>query len=95
MTEKNNTALWIPDTPQNTQMGLFKTQIETQFECQLDDYASSQQGHTPERPTIMHHLMGPLSGLLCVLMRSGAGSDICTAVYLGLVTCPPDSKSRI
>ena len=43
MTEKNNHALWIPDTPQNTQMGLFKTQIETQFECQLDDYAALHQ----------------------------------------------------
>jgi acetoacetyl-CoA synthetase len=43
MTEKNNHALWVPDTPQNTQMGLFKTQIETQFECQLDDYAALHQ----------------------------------------------------
>jgi acetoacetyl-CoA synthetase len=43
MTQQKNHALWIPDAPQNTQMGLFKARIESQFECQLDDYTALHQ----------------------------------------------------
>jgi hypothetical protein len=35
MTKKINHALWIPDTPQNTQMGLFKTQMKHSLSVNL------------------------------------------------------------
>ncbi len=43
MPEQNNHTLWTPSNPQNTQMGLFKSHIEEQFDCQLDDYAALHQ----------------------------------------------------
>jgi acetoacetyl-CoA synthetase len=43
MPEQNNHALWTPDNPQNTQMGLFKTYIEEHFGCPLNDYAALHQ----------------------------------------------------
>jgi acetoacetyl-CoA synthetase len=40
MPEHNNHALWTADSPQNTQMGLFKTHIEEQYKLEIADYAA-------------------------------------------------------
>ena len=43
VTQQSSQALWVPHAPEKTQIGLFKIQIEKQFECQFDDYAALHQ----------------------------------------------------
>jgi acetoacetyl-CoA synthetase len=39
----NSKPLWTPDNPKHSQMGLFKSHIEKQFNIQLNDYAALHQ----------------------------------------------------